>query len=367
MQMTTKTGPILRLHQPLPPGKLPNDLLHDFLAQFPINDPSLLIRPGVGEDTAAIGLGNSEVLILKSDPITFVSEAIGDYAVLINANDIATSGATPRWFLTTLLFPEGTTAHEIRQVMQDIQTVCARCKITLCGGHTEITDAVRRPVVTGMLAGTVAKDDLIDKRNMQKGDRILLTKGVAVEGTAILAREFGSRLRDLGMARAEIETCRDFLSNISILEEARRAGGPGEITAMHDVTEGGLATAVEELSTAGHHKIRIRMDKIPVYPQTEKICRLLGIAPLGLIGSGSLLIVCKKDRSHQVEKRIRKAGIDVACIGQVLEAGQGIQAVQDDQSVPWPRFEVDELARLYTKNPKPGQAGNNKSQAPNFK
>jgi hydrogenase maturation factor len=119
---------------------------------------------------------------------------------------------------------------------------------------------------------------------------------------------------------------------------------------MHDVTEGGLATAVEELSAAGHHKIRIRIDKIPVYPQTEKICRLLGIAPLGLIGSGSLLIVCKKDRSHQVEKRIRKAGIDVACIGQVLEAGQGIQAVQDDQSVPWPRFEVDELARLFASN-----------------
>ncbi len=350
MQMTTKTGPILRLHQPLPLGKLPNDLLHNFLAQFPINDPALLIRPGVGEDTAAIDLGNSEVLILKSDPITFVSEAIGDYAVLINANDIATSGAVPRWFLTTLLFPEGTTAHEIRQVMQDIQTVCTRCKITLCGGHTEITDAVRRPVVTGMLAGTVAKKDLIDKRNMQKGDRILLTKGVAVEGTAILAREFGSRLRDLGMAQTEIETCRDFLSNISILKEARRAGGPGDITAMHDVTEGGLATAVEELSAAGQHKIRIRMDKIPLYPQTEKICRLLGIAPLGLIGSGSLLIVCKKDRSYQVEKRIRKAGIDVACIGQVLEAGQGIQAVQDAQSVPWPRFEVDELARLFAEN-----------------
>jgi len=350
---------IVRQRLPLPPGKLPNDLLHDFLAQFPINDPSLLIRPGVGEDTAAIGLENSEVLILKSDPITFVSEAIGNYAVIINANDIATSGATPRWFLTTLLFPDGTTAHEIGQVMQDIQSVCARCKITLCGGHTEITDAVRRPVVTGMLVGTVAKDDLIDKRRMRKGDRILLTKGVAVEGTAILAREFGTRLRDLGMAQAEIDTCRDFLSNISILDEARLAGGPGEITAMHDVTEGGLATAVEELSTAGQHKIRIQMDKIPFYAQTERICRLLGIAPLGLIGSGSLLIACKKDGSHRVEERIRKAGIDVACIGQVLEAGRGIQAVRDNQSVAWPRFEVDELARLFAKNPK--------SQIPNSK
>ena len=191
---------IVRQGISLPPGKLPNDLLREYLNQFVFDDPSILINPGVGEDTAAVDVVSEEVLVLKSDPITFATDSIGQYAVLINANDIATSGARPRWLLTTLLFPCGVTPYEIRNVIDELKTFCQQWDITLCGGHTEITDAVTRPVVTGMMAGTVARHDLIDKRNMAPGDRILLTKGVAVEGTAIIAREFGDRLIELGMS-----------------------------------------------------------------------------------------------------------------------------------------------------------------------
>jgi len=285
------------METPLPAGKFPNDLLEAFLGQYPFEDPSVLIHPGVGEDTAAIDVMDEQVLILKSDPITFATDAIGEYAVLVNANDIATAGAKPRWFLTTLLFPCGTKASEIWQTMTDLQTICHKWGITLCGGHTEITDAVNRPVITGMLAGTVLKKHLIDKRNMKTGDQVLLTKAIAVEGTAIIAREFEDQLKDKGMSPSDIETCKQFLSQISILSEAEIAGGTDGVRAMHDVTEGGLATAARELSIAGQHRIRIDMDQIPVFPQTRQISRLLGIDPMGLIGSGSLLICCRKSVS----------------------------------------------------------------------
>jgi hydrogenase expression/formation protein HypE len=339
--------PIVRLGIPLPAGKLPNDLLREFLNQFGFQDPSVIINPGIGEDTAAVDVASEEVLVLKSDPITFATDAIGQYAVLINANDIATSGAKPRWLLTTLLFPCGVTPSDIHKVFQELKEFCRRWEITLCGGHTEITDAVTRPVVTGMMAGTVTRRKLIDKRNMAPGDRVLLTKGVAVEGTAIIAREFSGRLAQLGLPDAEIEKCRKFLADISIIPEARIAAQSGATSAMHDVTEGGLATALEEMSIAGGHQIRIDLDAIPVFAETRKICRLLSIQPLGLIGSGSLLICCRESGCSSLMKSIRQSGIEVACIGEVRDPGQGIRAIKKGRSTDWPRFEVDEITRLF--------------------
>ncbi len=338
---------IVRLGLPLSSGKLPNDLLENFLNGFNFHDPSVLINAGVGEDAAAVDINKEEVLVIKSDPITFATDAIGHYAVLINANDIAASGAVPRWFLTTLLFPSGVAASYIRQVMFELGSVCRRLNITLCGGHTEITDAVTRPVIIGMLAGTVTKRRLIDKRNIRPGDDVLLTKAVAVEGTAIIAREFGDRLRGLGMTESDIETCKQFLFSISILEEAQIARDCGGVSAMHDITEGGLATALMELSIAGEHRIRVNMDRIPVFEQTKRICSLLGIDPMGLIGSGSLLICSRKNETETLMDRIRDAGIDIARIGVVMKAGRGIEAVSNAGPAIWPSFEVDEITRLY--------------------
>ena len=338
---------IVRLGSVLPAGKLPNELLKTFLEQFDFADPSILIKPGVGEDTTAISVENEEILILKSDPITFATDAIGRYAILVNANDIATSGAVPRWFLTTLLFPVGSTVSSIREAMGELHRVCVEYGITLCGGHTEITDAVSRPVVIGMMAGTVSKSNLIDKKNIRKGDKVLFTKAVSVEGTAIIAREFGDRLKDLGMTAREIERCRQFLSSIGILAEAEIASQCPGVSAMHDVTEGGVATALEELSIAAGRMIKIDMDKIPVFPQTEKICSLLNINPYGLIGSGSLLICCKPDDSRDLINSIREAGVDIACIGEVMSAGEGIAANRAGNKVEWPHFEADELTRLF--------------------
>ncbi|MFQ5486722.1 MAG: HAD-IA family hydrolase, partial [Desulfobacterales bacterium] len=339
---------IVRLIHPLSSGKLPNDLLAEFIKRSPFDDPSVLIHPGIGEDTAAVNVAKEEVLVLKTDPITFTTDAIGQYAVLINANDIATSGATPRWFLATLLFPCNVTAFEVQQVMHELKTTCQKWGITLCGGHTEITDAVTRPVVTGMLVGTVSKSSLLKKQNIKSGDKVLLTKSLAVEGTAIIAWEMEDRLRGLGFNEKEIDRCRAFRSKIGIIAEAQIAGHSPGVSAMHDVTEGGLATALEELSHSGGHRIRVDMDKIPIYPETAKICRMLDIKPLGLIGSGSLLICCRKNFSKTLLTAIIKAGIEVACIGEVMEKGIGIEAVSHRKPAKWPAFEVDELARLFS-------------------
>jgi hydrogenase maturation factor len=182
---------------------------------------------------------------------------------------------------------------------------------------------------------------------MEKGDRVLLTKGVAVEGTAIIAREFGDRLKKLGMAAGEIDRCRQFLDNISIITEAKIAAATAGTSAMHDITEGGLATALEELSIAGGRRIRVDIDNIPVFPETQTICDLLNIDPLGLIGSGSLLICCRSKDCKKLVEDIAAAGIEITLIGEVLDKGLGIRAYKRKKQVSWPAFAVDEITKLF--------------------
>lgn len=338
---------IIRMQLPLAAGKLPGDLLERLLRRFSFKDPSVLVNPGTGEDVAAVDVTRNEVMVLKSDPITFTTDMAGHYSVLVNANDIATAGAVPRWFLTTLLFPSGTTPQAVEAVMRDLHNTCRRHGITLCGGHTEITDAVSRPVVIGMMTGTVSKKGLIEKQNIRRGDKVLFTKRVAVEGTAIIARDFEKRLRGLGLTTIEIEQGQRFVDDISILEEASIAARFPGISAMHDVTEGGLATALMELSSAGGHRICVDMDHIPVFPVTAKICRLLGLDPLGLIGSGSLLICCRARNSESLMKEIQNVGIDATIIGWVSDRGRGVETIQEGSQRPWPFFEVDEITKLF--------------------
>lgn len=339
--------PILVDGVSLPAGKLPNAFLGELLARYRIEDPSVIVGPSVGEDTAAVDIDGEKVLVLKTDPITFATESIGRFAVLVNANDLATAGAEARWMLATLLLPCGFSRNQVGRIFDDLHDACTACGITLCGGHTEITDAVCRPVVAGMMAGTVTRGDLIRKNRMAPGDRVLVTKGVAVEGTAIIAAEFRNLLLEKGMTAAEIDACSRFQSMISVLPEARIAWAVGGVSALHDVTEGGIATAVTELSQAGGRGIRIQCDALPVYPQTRRMGEVLGIDPLGLIGSGSLLVCCRPDRVDRLLSELKQAAIAVTDIGVVTEAGPGIEAMENETAAGWPQFDVDEITRLF--------------------
>jgi hydrogenase expression/formation protein HypE len=341
-----EAGQLIRYGLPLPAGKLPPDFLEEGLTGITVADPAVLIGAGIGEDAAAVDVREAEVLVLASDPITLAADSMARYVVLANANDVATSGATPRWLLSTLLFPYGTSASEILALVRDIQAVCAGCGIALCGGHTEITDAVSRPLAVGTVAGTAALAELLDKRQMREGDLVLLTKGVAVEGTGLLAQEYGDRLAKAGITAAEIADAARFLDRIGILEEARVACSFSGVSALHDVTEGGLATAVRELGAAGGRRLRLHVDKIPVYQQTRRVCEALGLDPFGLIGSGSLLMACSPTDVGALVAAIGAAGIEIAEIGEVLGSGEGIEALKEGASVEWPVFARDEVTRL---------------------
>jgi hydrogenase maturation factor len=328
-------------------GKLPSDLLAKLLARLPA-DPRLLLGPGIGRDAAAIDMGDGRVLVAKSDPVTFATEEIGRYVVHVNANDIACLGARPMWFLGTALLPEGAPPELAEDIFEQIRSTCETLGIVPIGGHTEITIGLDRPIVAGTMLGETAADRLVRSDGASDGDHLLLTKAIAIEGTALLAREAPDALRAAGVANEVIASAARLLIDpgISVVREAVAACDAARIHAMHDPTEGGLATALLELSQASGLQVRVDRAALPVLPETRSVCAALGLDPLGLLASGALLIALAADDCDTVCAALRGEDISVACMGDLVSS-KGDAIIDRPSQTPLPRFERDELARFF--------------------
>ncbi len=335
-------------------GKVPVVLLRHLLRRYAFgqavapSESKLVVGPGIGLDAAAIDLGD-RYLVVKTDPITFVADEIGTYALTINANDLATMGASPRWFLATILLPAGaTTRAHVSRIFSHLASACRRLNVTLCGGHTEITDVVTRPVVVGCLLGECPKDRLITTAGACVGDAILLTKGIPIEAVSILARERPTELRHRYSTQF-IARCRDYLvtPGISVVRDAEIALAAGGVHAMHDPTEGGLSAAVYELAEAAGVGVLVEERAIRILPEGAKLCADFGLNPLGAIASGSLLICADPAHETAILRRLAKARIPAARIGTVVPAREGVRMVSDGRRPRQvPRFAVDEIARM---------------------
>lgn len=339
----------------LPLGKLPSALLRRLLAQSAGHrDRRVVVGPGIGLDAAAIDLGH-EYLLAKTDPITLVGEEIGAYALTINANDLATMGATPRWFLASILFPAGTTASSVARVFSQLDRACRRLQVSLCGGHTELTDAVTRAVVVGCLLGECPKNRLVTTAGAQRGDVVLLTKGIPIEAVSILAREKLDELRRRYSPRF-VARCRRYLTDpgISVAREAALALATGGVHAMHDPTEGGLSAALYELAEAAGVGLRIERQAIPLLSEGKRLCADFGLDPMGAIASGALLICAAPGYDSAILRRLSRAGIAAARIGTVVPAREGVRMLTDGRHPrAIPRFAVDEIVRLFSRSGRP--------------
>jgi hydrogenase maturation factor len=307
-----------------------------------------VVGAGIGLDAAAIRIGG-RALIAKTDPITFVADKIGIYALLINANDLATMGATPKWFLATLLLPaRSTTVSSVNRLFAQLHMICRRLRVSLCGGHSEITDAVTRPVVVGCLLGECAPGKIVTTAGAQIGDAVLLTKGLAVEAVSILARERAKEIRRRHGTRF-LARCRHYLTEpgLSVLKEAQVAMGIGGVHAMHDPTEGGLSSALYEMAEAAGVGLKIDAGAIRILPEAAQLCADFGLNPLGAIASGSLLICTDQACETRMVARLRRARIPVTRIGTVVPRRNGVTLIDKGLVRPFPRFAVDELARLF--------------------
>ena len=330
-------------------GKLPPDLLGRMLSTYTQADATLIVPPGVGEDAAVIDIGD-RYLVAKTDPITFATDDIGWYAVHVYANDIAAMGATPRYFLASIILPESqATETLVESVFASIHRAAAELGITVCGGHTELTHGIDRPLVIGQMLGEATPDSLVRSADLQPGDALILTKGMAIEATAIIARERRRLLLDRGLEAELLDRCAAFLTDpgISVVRDARLATGAGGVRAMHDPTEGGIATALQELATAADVGLVVDSELLPLAPEAARLCAEFGLDPLGVISSGALLIGCDPADAGRIVTVLQESGITASRIGSAVHPDEGLSLVRDGGRAPLPTFSADEITRIF--------------------
>jgi hydrogenase expression/formation protein HypE len=330
----------------LPVGKLSSGLLASLIAGAASSDPDVVVGPGVGHDAAAVRVGDI-ILVFKNDPITFVTEDAPLYLINVNANDLACLGATPKWLLVTSLLPEDqTTGSAVKVMFEQLRASCRERGISLIGGHTEITAGLSRPIMVGTMIGTVPTDRLIVPGRAKPGDRIILTGSIAIEGTALLAKEREAELT-LSLGSEVVRRAQALFDDpgISVVEAASLLVDTGGVTALHDPTEGGLAAGIREMASVAGCGAIIRYEQIPVLDETREIASHYGIDPLGMLSSGSLLAALEPHAVPAAVAACEAAGIPAALIGKIAVAERGFVLHSASGSAELQNFQTDEVSR----------------------
>jgi thiamin-phosphate kinase len=305
------------------------------------HDPDLLLGPGIGQDASLLKIGDY-VLVASTDPITGSIEDVGWLAVHVNANDIATFGISPRWFLTSIMLPEGCSEADLERITNQIGEAANSLEITVAGGHTEITEGLDRPIIAGFMLGVTREGEYVTSSGAKPGDVIILTKTVGIEGTAILATEGVSTLSKQ-FPETTLSEAKALRTQISVVKEGISAFQTGYITAMHDPTEGGLSGGIHELCDASGVGFEINENDIPIHPATRKVCEVLEVNVMELISSGCMIMTCDSEHSSDVIKAIESKGVQARVIGKILE-DKSIRLVHtEDEASQLPRPNTDAL------------------------
>jgi hydrogenase expression/formation protein HypE len=308
-------------------GKIAPELLEKLVfAHLGVKRDEVLVHASIGEDSSIIDAGE-KLCVMSTDPITGATKGIGRYAVNISCNDVAANGAEPIGVMVTLLLPETSTEEEIESIMRELGQAARELDVEILGGHTEITTAVKEVIICCTAVGLVERERMVTSSGASPGDYIILTKWAGLEGTAILASEFEEQLIE-ALGASLVERAKGFIKDLSVVPEGRISAEYG-VSAMHDVTEGGVLGALYELTEASKIGAELWFQEIPVREETMRICQHFQIDPFALISSGAMLIIAN-DGPGLVQALVKK-GIPAKIIGKMTESGRNFRMVYRDE------------------------------------
>jgi len=324
----------------IPIGKPTPQQLQEIILKYKgYKRQEVLLGSQLGADAAIIDFGG-KLAVVSTDPVTGATDRAGWIAVHIAANDVFCSGSEPVACLLTILAPPGTSEEDLEKIMIDASEAAEELRIEICGGHTEVTDAVNKTIISTVVFGKMSGNALLTLSEIENRDAIVVSKHTGLEGSGILATDYSSQLAEF-MAAEEIDTLSSLLDSISIAAESRIALNHG-VKAMHDVTEGGILGALYEMAEAAGLGFIVDAGSIPVHPLTQKLCQGLDIDPLRLISSGSLIMVTS-DGMALVDD-LRSNGIEAAVVGffsnlpdRIVQHVNPVSGVREDVTVDPPR------------------------------
>jgi hydrogenase expression/formation protein HypE len=317
------------------------------------DDPDIILGAAFGEDVALTRIGD-DVLVSHVDPIIGAIGNIGWLAVHVACNDIATSGAPPRWILLLVLVPTKDDLGLLEQIMRDARRASNEIGVSIIGGHTGYSSGLSRPLVAVTALGIATNRQPLRTNGAQVGDHVLVTKGIALEGTAILAKDFEDVALRSGLTPQDLGEARKLMSEVSVVQEALVLAEHGA-TSMHDVTRGGVLETLLEIALLSNVGISIDASRVPILPIVSQFARAFQFDPLKMISSGTLAATVPPDRMSCVTDSLREAGVLFADVGRVTD-GVGVLLLRKNGNVHYreTHCEEDELARMWSLYPRDG-------------
>lgn len=325
-------------------GKLEWSVLEELLRLLPVEAEGVVVGPAVGEDAAVIRVGDG-YLVAHIDPITAGVERVGYLAVHVAANDVAVRGASPLWFMPTVLLPEGSGLDLARRIFRDMSTALRELGGCAVGGHTEVSPGVSKPIVV-MAAMGYAEGRVVLTRGARPGDYVVAAGRLGGEGVSVVAWDFEERLRSAGVPSWVVERARSYANEVSVVRAALAV--KDFVSAMHDPTEGGLVQALRELALASGVSLRVDLRKVRLDPVVIEVASAVGLDPLRLLSSGSLVATVPEDRLADAVSALEGVGAPCSVIGRVERGPAGLLVLEDGERRELvTRDVVDEIYKLW--------------------
>lgn len=315
-------------------GKIPSDFFNRMVGKkLGASRKEVTVPAQFGVDVSVIDLPDGNALLLTSDPLSLIpSLGLQESAWLsvhLMANDMATTGFAPMYGQFVLNLPAGFSEKDFQVYWDYVHQFCAEIGISITGGHTGFVEGQNSTIAGGgTMAAIAPRDQVLVSSGAHTGDAVLVTKSCALSSAAILAMSFPETIRQ-NLGEEVYQMAEESFYQTSSLKDALIAAENnvknGEVTAMHDVTEGGVLGAIYEMTVASGKGVLVKNDQIPIGMVQKKICDLFELDSRYCIGAGSMIITCKKDAAHRVIDRLKKAGIDCTEVGTIQDPDFGMK------------------------------------------
>lgn len=327
-------------------GKIKHSFFEDTILQnCGFRRKEVSTGPGFGVDVAIIDLPGGLAMATASDPLSLIPslglEESAWLSVYLMANDIATTGFSPMYAQFVLNLPTYLSTSDFKTYWEYIHRFCKELKISITGGHTGFIEGQNSTISGGgTLMSFAPKEQMLTSRDAKAGNVILVTKECAISSSAILAMSFPETVKKNLGKEVYDEACSLFYKTSSVKDALVAVGDKGqdnEVTAMHDVTEGGVLGAIYELAVASENGALIYNDQLPIGETQNKIGKLFSIDPRFSIGAGSMVIAVEKGSENKVIERLRMENIVCSIVGELTEKKNGIKVLEEDrhQDLPY--------------------------------
>lgn len=320
-------------------GKIDHPLFDTFIKnRCGKNRSEVLTGPDFGIDVSVIDLHQGNAMVLTSDPLSLIPtlglEESAWLSVHLMANDMATTGFAPMYGQFVLNLPSHFSKHDFLLYWDYIHQYCKQIGLAITGGHTGFVENQNSTISGGGTFISIApKDKILVSNKAKVEDSILMTKTSAISSAAILAMSFPKTIiKNLGKEIYD-SACESFFQTTSLKDALTAVNVENSgVTAMHDVTEGGILGAIYEMAIASHNGVEIYTDKIPVGEVQNAVCSLFSLDPKNCIGAGSMLISCKKEHVSDLILRLKNENIPCTEIGKFTEKSRGIKIIRNNES-----------------------------------